>query len=180
MKNLQTTTMATRKTFLVHLTLICSTQADTKGDSKAIPFPRILVLTTPHSHPCACTEIGIFSARQRYLWLRPLLSRWLRSSRKKKKSFFMTYLKKKKIPYPVKNCQKVRIIVLWIITYCFEYILQRNSFLICFFWPCPRHVKIRTHRLNPHHSSNPSHCSDNARSLTHGTIREMWEITALV
>ena len=33
--------------------------------------------------------------------------------------------------------------------------------------------KFQGERLNPHHGSDPSHCSDNARFLTHCVTREL-------
>ena len=41
----------------------------------------------------------------------------------------------------------------------------------CSMWKIPGQGSI------PHHSSDPSHCSDNARSLTHWTTRELHQHT---
>lgn len=41
-----------------------------------------------------------------------------------------------------------------------------------FFWLCPQHVEVPRPK-NPHHSSNPSSLSDNARSSTHCSTREL-------
>ena len=44
---------------------------------------------------------------------------------------------------------------------------------ICLFWPRQRHVEVPRPGLNLRHSSDSSHCSDNARSLTCWATREL-------
>ena len=43
----------------------------------------------------------------------------------------------------------------------------QSFFFFFFFWQCPLHKKI------PGIKPDPSHCSDNARSLTHCSTREL-------
>ena len=52
--------------------------------------------------------------------------------------------------------------LLWPLMYKFCFVPHTHSM-----W------KFLGHRLNPCHSSNPSHCSNNARSLTHCATREL-------
>ena len=52
--------------------------------------------------------------------------------------------------------------------------LQDQYFILLFFWgSTPNMWKFLGQGLNPHHSNNPSYCSDNARFLTHST---RWEL----
>ena len=59
--------------------------------------------------------------------------------------------------------------------YSFWCYRKRNCFLFFFFWPCPCHMEVPRPGSNPCHSSDPSCCSDNDRSLTHSATRELLE-----
>ena len=54
---------------------------------------------------------------------------------------------------------------------------NHNSFWRFFFWPHPWHTDIYLGQVsNPCHSSDPSHCSGNGRSLTHWAMKELSEV----
>ena len=54
----------------------------------------------------------------------------------------------------------------------FNFHFHSSNFFFSF-WPCPQHVEIPRSGIDLHHSSNPSHSNDNARSLTYYTTREL-------
>ena len=53
-------------------------------------------------------------------------------------------------------------------------IITTYFFIFIYFWPYPWHVKVLDQRLNPLHSNELSHCSDNAESLTCCTTRNSY------
>ena len=55
-----------------------------------------------------------------------------------------------------------------------SYFTITQQFLICcfLFWPCPWYAEFPRPKF-PHHTSDPSCCSDNARSLTHCATGEL-------
>ena len=56
-------------------------------------------------------------------------------------------------------------------------ILVSNTILPFFFWLCLQHTDVPKPGLNPHHSINPNHSSDNAKPLIHCTTWHLHLIT---
>ena len=63
----------------------------------------------------------------------------------------------------------------WQLFLLFSYVHFPLFFFFFFFWLHPQHINFPGQglKLNPHCSSNPSPCSDNASSLTHCAAREL-------